>query len=230
MRPGPISSDPTSPDSLVFHAALGDIVALFQSLGQPDLVRWQMHRVYGDPSGVTSLGQLAQQTASRLGGTGGFRDAIGTIDPATGTWSPLGADPTAYETVFEPSGRAAILVAAVFDAFLAIYKRRAANLVLIATQGTGVLPPGPPPPALVLRLAEEAARTARHVLRMCVRAIDYCPPLDVTFGDYLRALVTADRDLVQDDDLQYLPVFVEAFRQRGIYPRHVRTLSVESLC
>ena len=65
---------------------------------------------------------------------------------------------------------------------------------------------------------------------MCVRAIDYCPPLDVTFGDFLRALVTADRDLVPNDDLQYLPLFVEAFRLRGIYPRYVRTLSVESLC
>jgi hypothetical protein len=64
---------------------------------------------------------------------------------------------------------------------------------------------------------------------MCVRAIDYCPPVDITFGEFLRAVITADFDLVEDDDLNYRIAFIEAFRKRGIYPRDVRTLSVESL-
>ena len=34
---------------------------------------------------------------------------------------------------------------------------------------------------------------------MCLRAFEYLPPVDVTFGDYLRALVTADRDLYRED-------------------------------
>jgi hypothetical protein len=65
---------------------------------------------------------------------------------------------------------------------------------------------------------------------MCIRALDYCPPLDITFGEFLRALMTADRDLIPADLRGYRPVFVETFRRRGIYPREVRTLSVESLC
>jgi len=64
---------------------------------------------------------------------------------------------------------------------------------------------------------------------MCIRALDYCPPVDISFGDYLRAIVTADYDLVPDDDLGYRIAFIEAFRRRGIYPRDVRALSVESL-
>jgi hypothetical protein len=28
---------------------------------------------------------------------------------------------------------------------------------------------------------------------MSIRAFDYLPPFDITFGDYLRALVTADQ-------------------------------------
>jgi hypothetical protein len=67
------------------------------------------------------------------------------------------------------------------------------------------------------------------VLNLCVRALDYCPPVDVNFGDYLRAIITSDVDLVPDDDLGYRIAVVEAFRRRGIYPRDVRTLSVESL-
>ncbi len=27
---------------------------------------------------------------------------------------------------------------------------------------------------------------------MCIRAIDYCAPVGITFGDYLRAVITAD--------------------------------------
>lgn len=60
--------------------------------------------------------------------------------------------------------------------------------------------------------------------------MDYCPPVDVNFGDYLRAIITADTDLIPDDDRGYRIAFIEAFRRRGIYPRDIRTLSVESLC
>ena len=42
------------------------------------------------------------------------------------------------------------------------------------------------------RIAAEAAATAQSTLTMCIRAFDYLPPVDVTFGDFLRALVTAD--------------------------------------
>jgi len=34
---------------------------------------------------------------------------------------------------------------------------------------------------------------------MAIRAIDYCPPTDITFGDYLSALLTIDREVVPDD-------------------------------
>ncbi len=50
------------------------------------------------------------------------------------------------------------------------------------------------------------------------------------FGDYLRALITADRDLVPDDERRYRISIIEAFRRRGIYPQGVRSLSAESLC
>ena len=80
-----------------------------------------------------------------------------------------------------------------------------------------------------MRLADEARKTADHVLSMCVRALDYCPPLDLTFGEYLRAIITADLDLYPEDARDYRIAFVESFRQRGIYPRDIRTLSVDSL-
>jgi hypothetical protein len=70
---------------------------------------------------------------------------------------------------------------------------------------------------------------AQRVLMICVRALDYLPPVDITFGDYLRALITADADLVPDDPRRYRLAFVDAFRQWGIYPADVRALGEDSL-
>jgi hypothetical protein len=53
--------------------------------------------------------------------------------------------------------------------------------------------------------------------------------VDITFGDYLRALITADYDLVPNDVRRYRVAFIEAFRRHGIYPEDVRSLSEESL-
>lgn len=144
-------------------------------------------------------------------------------------WKRFQADPGLVASVEEPHERGSFLVAAVFDAYIRIYERRVADLRRIATGGTGILPEGDLHPDLVGRMAREAAKSARHVLKMCIRAMDYVPPTDITFGEFLRALITADSDLVPNDDLRYRVAFIEAFRKWGIYPRDVRTLSEETL-
>ncbi|MEL6984879.1 MAG: hypothetical protein AAFO29_20790, partial [Actinomycetota bacterium] len=73
-------------------------------------------------------------------------------------------------------------------------------------------------PDLTRRLASEAAKSARHLLRMCIRALDYVPPVDITFFDFLRALVTADYEFVRDDQYNYRLAVIEAFTKRGIGP------------
>jgi hypothetical protein len=219
----------TNRDVLAFHEAFADIVALFQHFSFPDVLRHQIARTRGNLESQNLLGQLAQEFGLAIGGYGALREAIGVTDRVTGQWSLRTPDPADYETVVEPHARGAILVAAVFDAFLAIYKSRIADLLRIATDGRGVLPAGAIHPDLVARLADEASKSAAHVLRMCIRALDYCPPVDVTFGDFLRAVISADVDLVPDDREHYRVAFIEAFRARGIHPEGVRTLSVENL-
>jgi hypothetical protein len=78
-------------------------------------------------------------------------------------------------------------------------------------------------------LAKEASKSAKHVLNMCIRALDYCPPVDITFGEYLRAIFTAGIDLVKDDARSYLLAFIDTFRRRYIYPECIKMLSEESL-
>lgn len=76
---------------------------------------------------------------------------------------------------------------------------------------------------------EQASKLASHFLAICIRAIDYCPPVDLELGEYLRALITADYDLVPDDRWAYREALIDAFRHRRIYPPNVTSLSEESL-
>jgi hypothetical protein len=219
----------TNNDVLALHEAFADIVALFQHFTYPEVLRRQIARTHGDLQSQNLLGELAYQFGQAIGRYGALRSALGRYDPETRQWIPEKPDPNMISRTTEPHERGAILVAAVFEAFLTIYKWRIADLLRIASGGVGQLPPGELHPDLVERLAQEAAKTARHVLHMCIRALDYCPPVDVDFGDYLRALITADADLVTRDRFNYRLAVVDAFRRRGIYPSDVRSLSVESL-
>ena len=218
----------TNPDVLAFHEAFADLVALFQHFTFPEILAHQIARTRGNLESDNLLAQLAAQFGLARGTHGALRDAIGRFD-GNGRWVRHMPDPTELDRTFEVHGRGAILVAAIFDAFLAIYKRRTRDLVRLASGGTGELQNGELQPDLVNRLAGEASVAAGHVLNMCIRALDYCPPVDLTFGEYLRALVTADMDLYPEDQRGYRVAFVEAFRRRGIYPGDIRTLSEDSL-
>lgn len=214
----------TNPDMPAFHEAFSDIVALFQHFTFPEIVRYAVIRHRGDLAISDILAEIGKQFGDASGRYGALRNAIG---PRTQEFS--------YSETMEAHDRGAILVAAVFDAFVAIYKRRTDKLLRVAGYtswsggDTSIRTDRPFPSELVDLLAEEASKTASHVLRICIRALDYCPPVDLDFGDYLRALVTCDADLVPDDPLGYRLAFLEAFRNRGIFPRKIRTLSLESL-
>lgn len=210
--------EPTNEDVRAFHEAFADIVALFQHFTQPEVLHHVIAKTRGDLSKDNELGQLAQQFGQAIGSRAALRNAI-----------TLQADPSLYASETEAHQRGAILVAAIFDAFLTIYKTRTADLLRLATGGTGILPGGDIHPGLVHRLSREAAKAAQQVLTICIRALDYCPPVDITFGEYLRAMITADADMVPDDKYGYRVALIDAFRRRGIYPSGVPALSVESL-
>jgi hypothetical protein len=67
------------------------------------------------------------------------------------------------------------------------------------------------------------------VQRICIRALDYCPPFDITFGEFLRGIITADFDMVANDTHGYRVAFVEAFQKRGISADGILSMAVEDL-
>jgi hypothetical protein len=220
----PRFSEGSNEDMLALHEAFADIVALFQHFSYPEVLRDQIARTRGDLESENLLGQLAQEFGLALGRGGALRDALGARSD-DGIWRRHRPDRTLIHRRKGPHGRGAVLVAAAFQAFVNIYRARTADMFRIATNGTGVLPPGAIHPDLVNRLANEAAKTARHILQMCIRALDYCPPVDVTLGDYLRAIITADHDLFPEDERDYRVAVLEAFIAWGIVPEGMRSYS-----
>jgi hypothetical protein len=122
-----------------------------------------------------------------------------------------------------------VLLRAVFEAFITIFQRKMERYLRLATGGSGLLGPGALPADLQEILAEEASKLASQFLNICIRAIDYCPPVDLALGEFLRAVITADVDLVPDDPWDYRGAWIDAFRRRRIYPRGVASLSAAEL-
>jgi hypothetical protein len=238
----PYLMEPTNIDVPAFHEAFADLAALFRHFSHRetllDTLQRTGGRLYdlhlkadgemgGTPDGgpmiqadiakANPLIALANQFGEASGLHGGLRSALGTPPK-----------PDAIKTTVEAHARGAILVSAVFDAYFTIYMAKTAPLFRInrAAQGTRDDLPQP----LAELLAAEASKTANMFFSICARALDYCPPVDLTFGDFLRALITADIDFYPDDTDGVRDALMQAFRLRGITADEAQYFSEGSLC
>jgi hypothetical protein len=163
---------------------------------------------------------LAQQFGEASGMRRGLRNALG-----------VRANSNAINTrVDDVHFRGSILVAAVFDAYFTIYLKRTADLYRIYHAGGGSTVPDELPGPLARMLADQASETAAEFFQLCARAIDYCPPVDITFGDFLRALITVNLDLKAEDGRAVRDALMQSFRARGIYPESASFFSEDALC
>ncbi len=203
-----------SRDSLAFHEAFADLVAIFQHFSYGEVVRSALRKAGGKVDRTPLLTLVARQ----------FGHATGKALRTAGTESD-----SVYDPSLEIHELGSVLVSAVFDAFIDIFDRKTEKAVLLASDGTGVLPVGNIPVFLLDLLADAASKLAGQFLSVLIRAIDYCPPVDIRFGEYLRAIITADRELVPADPWQYRTSFIQAFAKRRIFPPDVTIMSEDEL-
>ena len=207
----------SNPDVPAFHEGFADLVAIFQ--------HFKMNEVL-EPALADSRGELSRSEAL-LGLARQFGYSTGTKAPLR-TARDDDPDPTRYRSSEEPHERGAVLVRAVFDAFISMYNQRTQDLVRLASDGSGVLREGALHPDLVNRLAREASALANTFFTALIRAFDYLPPLDVTFEDFLRSLVTVDFTLSPSDESLRVAL-IEGFRRHGIYPTTAGSLGDEAV-
>ncbi|MFN6992888.1 MAG: hypothetical protein ACK4PH_01720 [Aquincola tertiaricarbonis] len=106
----------------------------------------------------------------------------------------------------EEHDRGEVLVAAVLHSFLTMWTSRIEGLGTFKGDMYNLD-----------RVIEEGSKAADHLLTMSIRALDYCPPVDLSFGDFLAALLTADSETVPDDSQHhYREIIRKSFRAYGI--------------
>jgi hypothetical protein len=164
----------------------------------------QPPRILAELAANNPLLALSQDFGEALGQATGLRNAL------------IAPDAKAFEHTLQPHARGAIVVAAFFDALFSIYQRRTLDLFRIHRAGGGRLGDTDVPEPLAARLCDEVERIAARVFNMCWRALDYCPPHNITLGDVLRACITADYEYTREDRWALRDAMMQAFRLRGI--------------
>jgi hypothetical protein len=209
-------TDASSPQQAGFHEGFADIVALLSILSAPSIVAKVVD--LGLPPGadgtinranlsVTALRQsglfgLAQEMGSELAGVHGHALRRSISLPPRKTY-------LSGQRAAEAHSCGEVLVAAVLNAFLTVWVARLKAL-------------GSELKLDRARAAEEGAELADHLLNACIRAIDYCPPTDIEFGDFASALLTVDAELNPADSKYDLrSQLLGAFASFGIEPASV---------
>jgi len=252
-------TEATNPDVLAFHEGFADLAALFAHFSHKEALLDTIQKTGGQlyqfelkpnaaPTGTAARknGAEGKKGEKDQGSDAVIVDQLATRNPLIelaqqfgeasgmnrGLRSALDVPPNTNDIntrIDDVHFRGSILVAAVFDAYFSVYLKRTADLFRVYHAGGGTTIPDELPGPLARLVAEQASATASEFFQLCARAIDYCPPVDVTFGDFLRALITVNLDLKAEDGRAVRDALMQAFRVRGIYPDSASFFSEDAL-
>jgi len=207
---------PASIDQGAFHEGFADIVALLSAFKSKDLVDIVLGGQSASKTAAKSdfkpenlrqsvLVGLAEQFGAALGRQM-MIDMRGDALRRSATLLP------GYDYYNDPQWRSEVhdfgevLVAPIINSFLEIWQRRGDPLDPVSSGRVDRA-----------RAIEEGCKAAAHLLRICIRALDYLPPINLTFPDFLCAILTADRETAPDDmRYGYREVLRQSFIDYGI--------------
>ncbi|WP_395308320.1 hypothetical protein V4U86_23735 [Mycobacterium sp. AMU20-3851] len=178
---------PSSADQAAFHEAFADIVALLSVFSLPEAVEYLI-----DPDGDRDRVPKSALCVARLAETDlfGLGENVARVDALRRSVKIVPSPDLLQEDTFlEVHRRGEILVGAVMRTFLHAWHDRMNRLF-----------PGENVAIERGIVAEQGADIADVLLTMCIRAIDYTPPIHITFDHFLSAMLTADREVRADDN------------------------------
>lgn len=211
--------EPGLPDQPAFHEAFADIVALLSVFSTRAVVEHLLGEADGrgriaaelvspEALGTNTLLSLAEQMGAEVHAERG-KPLRRSVDlPASDAWRN---DP-AFQ---EPHRRGEVLVAAVMQTFLSMWLGRLGPLI----HGEGLDR---------ARAAEEGAKSADHLLTMVIRSIDYLPPVEFEFADFLDAILVSDKELAPEDAHEYRDALSQGFGIFGIFQPRGRTIDLST--
>ncbi|WP_266006910.1 hypothetical protein [Paucibacter sp. PLA-PC-4] len=216
----------SGPDQAAFHEGFSDVVALLSVFSLRKVVELALTKSKGARAVVTrgqrklihrkALTATELSRSALLGLAEEFGQAIGGMR-ANALRRSVEIEPSRellkHEYYQQAHTRGEILVAAVMRTLVAIWVGRIKELGTFGDDYYNLN-----------EVAAEGAKVADHLLTMVIRALDYCPPLDLEFSDFLAALLTIDAEIAPDDKrYRYRETVLEVFRSYGIDPPAQKT-------
>ncbi|MHA7293267.1 gluzincin family metallopeptidase [Arthrobacter sp. HLT1-21] len=181
-------------DQFALHEAIADLVAMLSVFSSADRVEQLL-----DPlgSGATDLAGLDEQIL--LSGLFSFGDGLFSHGPARQSMrTPVSGD---WRTLPDPHRRGEPIVRVILNVVARLWKVR-----LDQPGGRSSL----------YQVAKSGAKVGEQVLAMLIRGLGYMAPVDVTWTDLLRGILSADLVLVPQDRYRYRQVVRDAFAEVGV--------------
>lgn len=206
LRPGFMY--PGLPDQAAFHEGFADIVALLSVFSLKEMVA----DLLGAPDDEGRIGtgnltrealqanavfKLAEELGDALMDTrgAGLRQSVSI---------PRNEDWKTDEAFTQPHRRGEVMVAAVMQTLLDMWLERIAPLI----EGRNSIDR--------TRVSEEGAKAAAHLLGLSIRAVDYLPPTEFEFDDFVTAVLASDKEAAPHDSHGYRGSLTTAFDEFGI--------------
>jgi hypothetical protein len=208
-------TDPSSPEQAAFHEGFADIVALLSVFALRDVVAAIID--LNSPNRNDTLIARTDLTVTKLRESAlmGLAKEMGQeLSLVRGNALRRSAELTPSRKYMtdprfaEPHKRGEILVAAMMNAFLTVWANR--------LKGLGEVRKGFMDRE---RVVEEGSSIADYLLTMSIRALDYAPPVNLEFCDYLSAILTSDREINPNDSkYRFREILRTTFISYGIDP------------
>jgi hypothetical protein len=205
-------TDPSSPDQAAFHEGISDVVALLSVFALREVVAGLLVNLKSKKTiHKRELTAKSLRKSALFGLAEEMGEALAQVrGEALRRSVELMADPKKLRDpeFQEPHRRGEILVAAILNAMIEIWADRLEGLRRTDKGEVNLS-----------RVVEEGQRIADTLLTMAIRALDYSPPVHLEFGDYLSALLTADREIRPDDSVyKFRTALLDSFARYGVKP------------
>jgi hypothetical protein len=207
-------TDPSVPDQAAFHEGFADLIALLSVFSVGTVVATLIGQSISRSGALVRVDEawLRRSALFGLAAQMGQELQLNRGQALRRSLDIVPARDLLERAEFQPPHRRGeVLVAATLTAFVRTWARRLAELGADSIRGAD--------PRAIARIAEEGAAGAAYLLTLAIRALDYAPPIDMLFGDFLSAMVTADSEISpQERRFKYREALLRSFAVYGIPP------------
>ncbi len=215
----PLYLQPTSIQTAAFHEYIGDLTAILLALFNKDLRQFVAEKTKGNMAHADMLAGLARQFAEEVQGRDYLRNAINCKTIAKVKMS------------LSPHLISQVLTGAMFDILIGITQKHLDKNLPPNSSGGSVdesdaemdapvenveAADGQPVTGDLVTPKEAFWRAADRIRRVALQPLDLCPPCDIQFLDYARAVLRNDILTNPVDEDGYREVILEVFHKRGL--------------